>query len=132
MADRKVTTRRTALIGLSALGVNGFVAPAAVGPSDAMQRAYSAFLRAWEQEGAFYHSIDLEIADEAEDQRLSAFIRATLDAGAAVSALPGRTMEDLRCKAHVALYYHGNMACLERDEESGALASIARDLLAMV
>lgn len=24
MADRKVTTRRTALIGLSALGVNGF------------------------------------------------------------------------------------------------------------
>lgn len=126
LPDRRAAVKALALSPLAA-------APVAASPhADAtLLHAYAAFLAAWEAERAVYRSIDPDAAGEAEDKRLFAMVERTLEAGAAVSAIPAQTMQGLRCKAHVALYHHGDMAALVKAEESGALASIACDLLAM-
>lgn len=127
MPDRRNAVKALALAPLMA-------APAAATPNAdaALMQAYATFLAAWQAERELYHSIDIAAAGKAEDERMFAAIDVTLAAGSAVSAIPARTMEGMRFKAHVALYHHGGMRELEKADESGALASIARDLLANI
>lgn len=131
MTTFKMPDRRAAVKGLAFVPLMAAPAAATTHADAALIETYAAFMAAWEDERAVYRSIDIKIAGDAEDQRINAAVVRTMTAGAKVSAIHAHTIEGLRCKAMVALHHHGDLTALVKADESGALASIASDLLAV-
>lgn len=129
MAMHKVTSRRTALIGLSALAVNTS-SPAAAHPDALLFALYAEFEAARDIDARAQLALQAAWSREAQVIATAATDRA-LAAAAAVSACRARTVDGFRLKAHIAVWHHGDDVAMARADESGALASIARDLLAM-
>ena len=129
MADHKVTSGRTALIGLSVLAVNG-PSPARPHPDTLLFALFAEFEAARDIDAAEQQGMQATWSREAQEVASAATERA-MAAAAAVSACRAHTVDGFRLKAHVALWHHGDSAAMSRADESGALASIVRDLLAI-